>query len=171
MQTSGAKYCAATYKHNMKYKFLIIALFLSIAAKAQTATPAITPAHLKAAENVLIASGAGAQLKENMSAMITQASANVPADKKPKFIEIMNSFMAKYMNWDLIKDQMAALYAQEFTEKELKDLTVFYQSPLGIKLNQKQPVLFQKAAAIGQQNVTSHQVELQQMMQQAFKDQ
>ncbi|MEB0260840.1 MULTISPECIES: DUF2059 domain-containing protein [unclassified Mucilaginibacter] len=151
----------------MKYKFLIIALLMCGAAKAQT--PAITPAHLKAAEAVLTASGAGKQLKENMSAMVTQASANVPEDKKPKFIEIMNTFTDKYMNWDLMKDQIAALYAQEFTEKELKDLAVFYRSPLGIKINQKQPALFQKGAAIGQQAVQSHQAELQQMMQEAFK--
>jgi len=154
----------------MKYKLLVIALLCCGAVKGQTATT-ITPKHLKAAEDVLIASGAGAQLKENMSAMIAQASANVPADKKPKFIEIMNTFMGKYMNWDLMKDQMAAIYAQEFTEKELKDLAVFYRSPLGIKLNQKQPTLFQKSAQLGQQAVQSHQTELQQMMQQAFKDQ
>ena len=141
-----------------------------MAAKAQT-TPAITPSRLKAAEDVLTASGAGSQMKENTLAMITQASANVPEDKKPKFIQIMNAFMTKYMNWDLMKDQMAAMYAQEFTEKELKDLAVFYRSPLGIKLNQKQPVLFQKGAALGQQAVQSHQAELQQMMQDAFKDQ
>jgi hypothetical protein len=153
----------------MKFKFLIIALFICVAAKAQT-TPNITPAHLKAAEDVLLASGAGAQLKENTLSMIKQASANVPADKKPKFIEIMNTFTDKYMNWDLIKDQMAAMYAQQFTEKELKDLAAFYRSPLGIKLNQKQPVLFQKGAELGQQAVQSHQAELQQMMQDAFKD-
>jgi hypothetical protein len=152
----------------MKFKLLIIALLICGAVKAQTTT-AITPSHLKAAEDVLLASGAGAQMKENMSAMIKQASANIPEDKKPKFVEIMNTFMGKYMNWDSIKDQMAALYAQEFTEKELKDLSVFYRSPLGTKLNQKQPVLFQKSSQLGQQMVQSHQVELQQMMGNAFK--
>jgi hypothetical protein len=154
----------------MKYKFLIVALFICIAAKAQT-TPAITPAHLKAADDVLLASGAGAQLKENTLAMVKQASANVPADKKDKFIQVMTTFTDKYMNWDLIKDQMAVMYAQEFTEKELKDLAVFYRSPLGTKLNQKQPILFQKGAQLGQQAVQSHQAELQQMMQDAFKAQ
>ncbi|MGY4538800.1 hypothetical protein ACVW0P_003223 [Mucilaginibacter sp. UYNi724] len=151
----------------MKYRFLIIALLICGALKAQTT--AISPSRLKAAEDVLVASGAGNQLKENMSAMVTQASANVPEDKKPKFIEIMNTFMSKYMNWDLMKDQMAAIYAQEFSEKELKDLATFYRSPLGVKLNQKQPALFQKSALIGQQAVQSHQAELQQMMQEAFK--
>ncbi|MFD0766348.1 DUF2059 domain-containing protein [Mucilaginibacter lutimaris] len=151
----------------MKYKFLFIALIICGAVKAQT--PAITPSHLKAAEDVLLAAGAGTQLKENMTAMIAQASANIPADKKPKFIEVMNAFMGKYMNWDLMKDQMAAIYAQEFSEKELKDLAVFYRSPLGIKINQKQPAIFQKSALLGQQAVQSHQAELQQMMQEAFK--
>ena len=151
----------------MKYKFLFVALFICGAAKAQT--PAITPAHLKAAEDVLVASGAGQQMKENMNSMIAQASANVPEDKKPKFVEIMNTFMSKYMNWELMKDQMAAIYAQEFSEKELKDLAVFYRSPLGTKLNQKQPAIFQKSSSLGQQAVQSHQAELQQMMQEAFK--
>ncbi|MBB5397478.1 DUF2059 domain-containing protein [Mucilaginibacter sp. AK015] len=152
----------------MKYKFLIIALFFCVTAKAQT-TPNITPSHLKAAEDVLKASGADMQYKETMDAMIKQSSANIPADKQQKFSDIMNAFISKYMSWELMKDQMAALYAQEFTEKELKDLAVFYQTPLGIKLNKKQPVLFQKGALIGQQAVQSHQVELQQMMQEAFK--
>jgi hypothetical protein len=152
----------------MKFKIIIALLLFCAAAKAQTAT--ITPAHLKAAEDALVASGAGTQLQTNISSMLKQASANVPADKRPKFIEVMNSFLAKYMNWDILTDQLAAMYAKEFTEKELKELTVFYQSPLGKKLNEKQPILFQKGAEIGQQAVQSHQVELQQMMQAAFKD-
>ncbi|RYU87872.1 DUF2059 domain-containing protein [Mucilaginibacter terrigena] len=153
----------------MKYKFLIIALLFCATVKAQT-IPNITPSHLKAAEELLVASGADMQFKETTAAMLKQLSANVPEDKKQKFLEIMNSFINKYMNWDLMKDQMAALYAQEFTEKELRDLAVFYRTPLGIKVNQKQPVLFQKSALLGQQAVQGHQVELQQMMREAFNE-
>jgi len=155
----------------MKFRLIIAFLFFCSIARAQTANVIITPAHLKAAEDVLIASGAGTQMKQNISTMVKQASANVPDDKKAKFTEIMNTFLTKYLNWDLLKDQIAALYAQQFTEKELKDLTVFYLSPLGKKLNEKQPALFQKGAELGQQAVASHQVELQQMMQDAFKEQ
>lgn len=155
----------------MKIRLIIAFLLFCSVVKAQTANVSITPAHLKAAEDVLIASGAGSQMKQNITAMIKQASANVPDDKKAKFTEIMGIFMNKYLNWELLKDQMAALYAQQFTEKELKDLTVFYLSPLGKKLNEKQPTLFQKGAELGQQAVASHQVELQQMLQDAFKEQ
>lgn len=155
----------------MKFRLIIALLFMCAAVKAQTPITTITPAHLKAAEDALVASGAGLQMKENISSMVKQAATGVPDDKKGKFMEIMTGFMNKYMNWDLLKDQMAAMYAQEFTEKELKDLTTFYLSPLGKKLNEKQPILFQKGAQMGQQTVTAHQAELQQLMQEAFKDQ
>lgn len=154
----------------MKFKLLIIFLFFFSVVKAQNTNNDITPAHLKAAEDVLTASGAGEQMKENIATLIKQASDNVPDEKKAKFNEIMGAFMNKYMNWELLKDQMAALYAQEFTEKELKDLTAFYLSPLGKKLNKKQPLLFQKGADMGRQTVAAHQAELQQLMQDAFKE-
>ena len=128
----------------MKFRLIVVFLLCWSVVKAQKPGDNITPSRLKAAEDVLTASGAGEQMKENIATMIKQASDNVPDEKKARFNEIMSTFMNKYMNWDLLKDQMAALYAQEFTEKELKDLTSFYLSPLGKKLNQKQPLLFQK---------------------------
>jgi hypothetical protein len=154
----------------MKFKFLIIALLICGAAKAQTAKN-ITPAHLKAAEDMFRASGADTLFKSSMATMLKQASANMPEDKRPKFIEVMNQFIAKYVSWDLLKDQMAVMYASEFTEAELKGLIAFYNTPLGKKLNAKQPLLMQKGALLGQQAVQGHQVELQQMMQEAFKSQ
>jgi uncharacterized protein len=38
-----------------------------------------------------------------------------------------------------IGDQMAKIYANEFTEQELKDLVTFYKSPLGQKLLASEP--------------------------------
>ncbi|OOQ61472.1 DUF2059 domain-containing protein [Mucilaginibacter pedocola] len=154
----------------MKLKLTLVLLLFCAFAKAQTAaTTTITPAHLKAAEDVLLAAKADAMFKSSMETMLAQASKSIPEDKRTKFIEVMNAFMVKYISWDTMKDQMASLYAQNFTEKELKDLAVFYRSPLGLKLNEKQPLLLQKGAELGQQAVQGHQVELQQMMQDAFK--
>jgi len=154
----------------MKFKLMLALLLFCGIAKAQTTATLITPAHLRAAEDVLAASGAATHLQANIETMLKQASTNVPDDKRAKFMEVMKTFMDKYFNWEIIKDQLAALYAKEFTEKELKDLTVFYNSPLGKKINEKQPLLYQKGAEISQQAVQSHQVELQQMMQEAFKE-
>ena len=153
----------------MRLKFTLVLLLFCAGVKAQTSITAITPSHLKAAEDMLTASGAGDQMRANMDAMIKAAAENAPEDKRTKFTEVMRSFMSKYLDWEILKDQLEAIYAQEFTEKELKELTVFYLSPLGKKLNQKQPALILKGAAIGQQAVQAHQIELQQMMQDAFK--
>jgi len=152
----------------MKLRLLTIAfILLCMAAKAQTN---VTPARLKAAEDVLKAMGADSMLKKTTTAALTQASSQVPADKRTKFLEIMNSFVSKYMQWGLLKDQMAALYAQNFTEKELRDLVAFYNTPTGRKFVQVQPLLTQKGMEIGQQMVQAHQAELQQMLQDAFKE-
>ena len=81
----------------------------------------------------------------------------------------MNQFMGKYFSWNLLKHEMSVMYAREFTEPEMKQLIAFYKTPLGIKLNQKQPMLMQKGMAMGQQRVTEHQAELQKMMADAMK--
>jgi hypothetical protein len=44
-----------------------------------------------------------------------------------------------------IGDGMAAVYAQAFTEQELKDLVTFYKSPLGQKLLTAEPVAIQQS--------------------------
>ena len=43
---------------------------------------------------------------------------------------------------------MAQIYANEFTEQELKDLVVFYKSPLGQKLLRPSPVRSSSACPI-----------------------
>jgi len=151
-----------------RFKLLLAMLMFCIAAKAQTN---ITPSHLKAAEDVLKAAGADTLFKASMTSILKQSSENLPEEKRAIYMDVMNKFIAKYINWEILRDQTASLYAQEFTEKELKDIIAFYNSPTGKKLNQKQPILLQKGATLGQQAVQSHQVELQQMMEAAFKDQ
>ena len=44
-----------------------------------------------------------------------------------------------------IAEQMAKIYANDFTEQELKDLTAFYKSPLGQKLLAQEPKSIQSS--------------------------
>jgi len=46
-----------------------------------------------------------------------------------------------------IGDGMAKIYANEFTEQELKDLVTFYKSPLGQKLLSTEPKAIQLSMA------------------------
>jgi len=130
----------------------------------------ITAAHFKAAEEVLQASGVDVQFKESIEALVNQYSEQVAVEKREKFKRVLNTFMAKYASWDNVKDSLSSIYAEAFSEAELKQLAAFYQTPLGKKLVREQPFLLQKSMQFGQTLIASHQVELQQMLQDVFKD-
>jgi hypothetical protein len=48
-------------------------------------------------------------------------------------------------------DEMAGLYAAQFTLAELKQLVAFYKSPLGVKTVEKIPMLAQQSMTLGQE--------------------
>jgi len=61
-------------------------------------------------------------------------------------------------------DKFAIIYANNFTAAELHDLITFYQSPIGEKLIQRQPVIAQQALAIGQEFGREVAADVQQQM-------
>ena len=50
-----------------------------------------------------------------------------------------------------IGDLMAKVYASNFTEQELKDLSAFYKSPLGKKVIEKEPAAMEQSIAFIQE--------------------
>jgi hypothetical protein len=54
-------------------------------------------------------------------------AAQIPEANRASFMKVMETFMGKYFTWDAIKDKLGQkMYAAEFTEDELKQLTAFY---------------------------------------------
>jgi hypothetical protein len=49
-----------------------------------------------------------------------------------------------------ITDQMAGVYARTFTVEEIRQLIVFYRTPVGQKLLEKLPTVMQESMSIGQ---------------------
>jgi hypothetical protein len=150
---------------------LIGIFFLSITGlKAQTGTPTFTESHLKAAEQYLAATGMSAQFGDVINKMLKSSSAQIPDAQRAAYLKVMETFMAKYYTWDVLKESFIKIYAAEFTEEEFKQLTAFYNTPLGKKVSSKTPVLVQKGMDIGQQVLTAHRPELEQMMKDAFQN-
>ena len=69
-------------------------------------------------------------------------------------------FMKKHMSWEAVKKDMITIYMEEFTEDDIVALTKFYKTPLGQKLNLKQPVIQSKAAKLAQSRTMKHMDEL-----------
>lgn len=73
----------------------------------------------------------------------------------------MRDFLNKYMGWVSLKDDMAKIYQDAFTEQELGELSKFYESPVGKKSMEQMPSLMAKGMAIAQERMKEHLPELQ----------
>ena len=149
---------------------LIALLVLSTTClRAQTAAPAFTASHLKAAERMLIASGIQTNLQKLFTTIIETQSERLPEEKRTVFINAMNKFLGKYASWANLKTAFEPLYATEFSEDELNQISGFLTSPAGKKMVEKQPNLFKKGGEWGQKIFQEHQEELEQMMKDEMK--
>ncbi|WP_158825307.1 DUF2059 domain-containing protein [Mucilaginibacter lacusdianchii] len=153
---------------NLNLKLVVVCLFIMISHIAKSQTAPISATRLKAAEGLLDASGVGSQLTGMYGNIVDASSAQIPDDKKVKFKEIMLNFLNKYMSYAAIKPDLAKMYAQEFSEEELKQITQFYLTPAGKKMNQKLALLQQKGMEIGQQKMQAHLPEFQEELKKAF---
>ncbi len=74
---------------------------------------------------------------------------NMPPDVHSQ-IQKMMDLMAEEFSWDKMKDDFITLYAETFTEQEMKDIITFYRSPAGQSFVDKQPELMKRSMAMNQ---------------------
>ena len=147
-------------------KMIALALALLAAAPAgvlaQTTPSAHAPSHHAAALEMVEAANMDETLRQSLDTMLKlQTEQN--AELKP-FEDVMRTFFNRYMSWDALKNDYARLYADAFTEAELRQLTTFYRSPVGQKVATVTPQLMSRASEMGQRAVQAHLPELQQMI-------
>lgn len=82
---------------------------------------------------------------------------------------VMLKFMDKHMGYENIKMDVAALYAEAFSESELMELAVFYRTPIGQKAMQKLPELTVKGGEYGRKKVQENLGELRAMIAEESK--
>ena len=105
---------------------------------------------------------------EGMIKRITQ----MQIDAKPELKAIqptIEAFFTKYMGWEAQRGDIAALYAKNYTTKELQELSKFYQTPLGQKTVQIMPQLAAASAQIGQSKMMKHMPEMKAMIETELK--
>src|SRR3954447_25844983 len=102
-----------------------------------------SPAALAAAKEILAMKNAAAMyqgavpnLVEQTKNTLLQANLNYQKDLNEVAVIVAKNLAGREKE---IGDGMAQVYANEFTEQELKDLVNFYKSPLGQKLRSSEP--------------------------------
>jgi hypothetical protein len=112
------------------------------AAPPPTLKPA-SPAALAAAKEILAMKNAGAMyakavpnIVDQTKNALMQTNLNYQRDLNEVAVIIAKNLAGREQE---VGEGMAKIYANEFTEQELKDLVVFYKTPLGQKLLATEP--------------------------------
>ncbi len=117
------------------------------AAATPNDTVALAPARLALADTLMHQLHADtimqAVMTKSFDAMVHQQPALA------MYRDVFNTWAAKYLTWAQFGPPMTKIYAQEFTESELRSLIAFYATPVGQKLARAQPELMQRGAAVG----------------------
>jgi hypothetical protein len=138
---------------------LVLSLAFHVSARADDAS------RLQAARDLL----ASEHMDQNYAKTIAQIL-DAQTRTSPQMASLrvpMKEFFTKYMGWDSMKEDIAKIYAQNFTEDELKQITAFYQTPTGQKMMSTIPALTAQSMELSQDRVRDHMSELQEMIAKA----
>jgi len=111
-------------------------------------------ASMQLAKQLITATGATSVFNPLIAGVVEQAKL-LFLQQDPSLAKDLNEVAAK-MRTDLqprfaeLNDEVAKLYATNFTEQELKDILTFYQSPAGKKLLVTQPKVIDSSMAFAQ---------------------
>lgn len=72
--------------------------------------------------------------------------------KKP-LIELLTKYDQRILNANVVKEEIQKVYAQEFTEAEMREIIAFYKTPAGQKALEKAPLLATKGMEIAQKEM------------------
>ena len=137
----------------MARRLLIIACVLmgSISASSAQSPP---PDAMTAARSLVTTMKLADQYKALLPAILlalkptlTQDRPEIERDYEAMLPAIADAFAPYYAS---MVDGVAAVYANNFSAAELRDIEAFYRQPTGQKLLEKSPAIAQQAAQIGQ---------------------
>lgn len=147
-------------------KNLLIALALGLFI-ATTPSQAKEQSHQQTAEKLLDMMNMEQTLNRAIDQML-----NIQLQRNPAmapYKTIMLSFLNKYMGYEVVKSEVAGIYTESFSQKELNEIIAFYETPVGKKSVELMPELMNKGAQIGMTRVQNNMGELQQMIMEEAK--
>jgi hypothetical protein len=129
--------------HNSPLSRIIAVLVLACAGCGSTMAQEPTPAALAVARDVVITKGA-VNMADPLVHGVIESVKNSFLPTNPQLSREINEVtLALHKEYDAkrseVVDAYARAYARHFTESELKDLLLFYKTPLGQKFTREEP--------------------------------
>ena len=140
----------------------LIAIFV-LAQHDAVADTSESAAREQAATELIKLMGLEEQMLGGAAAMVDAMSSQSPELRQ--YRDVIIEWAESIMTWETFGPQLTQIYAEAFTENELRDLIAFYKTPTGQKTLSLMPELTQKGAQLGVTEAQAHIPRLQQMIQ------
>jgi hypothetical protein len=137
---------------------LAVCFLFTVSARAEEkASPA-----MKLIDAINFAATAKKSAATMMEPMIQQLKASgLPDEAIAEFKEASDRFLAKTFDDPATIVELAKVYEKHFTNKEIEELLVFYQTPVGKKTLVTLPDVMQESMQVGQMFAAKNQEEFQ----------
>ena len=134
-----------------------------LAAQGGAAPRTVTPATRAAAREVVALLNMEKVIRAGVEAMFDLQVQQQP--QMAPFRPTMQAWADKHVSGAELLDKIIEIYAEEFTERQLRDLAAFYRTPTGRRLAEISPQLSKRGAEAGAAVAQAHIGELQQMLE------
>lgn len=150
----------------MKKLLMTVALLLACAAPA-AAQPEPSPGEVAAARDLLEAS----RTRENfIKAMELGMEQGGMGELTPQIRQVLRDFMDEHFRYEDLEPQFIQVYADAFTEQELRDLAAFYRTPLGQRVVETLPEITAASQRIAMERMQAVMPQLMQAIMEAMEE-
>jgi hypothetical protein len=146
-------------------KTILLSLVFAVCAEHAAAQNSEISASREAAARELVdVMNLEPQLMSGATAMMNAMVAQTP--QLEDYRDVILGWAESVLTWEVFGPKLTAMYAEAFTENELRDLAAFYRTPTGQKALTLVPELINQAAQMGVIEAQSRRSELEQLIQQ-----
>lgn len=154
----------------MRHYFLALGILacaspLTQVAFSQQASP--TPAHREAVRRLIEVTRVRELMEESTQTMLKGQLEQMP--QLAPVANILEDFYREQLAWSVVEPDFTRIYLDVFTEREVRDLIAFYQTPLGQAMLAKMPVLMAKSNELTARRIQAAMPQLMQRLQAAMQ--
>ena len=112
------------------------------------------------------------QLEGSLSLYFSQLGGKKEENKEvyEKYLKEFSTAFDKNINWKKLESDYINMYDKLFTEKEIKTIVQFYQTPAGKKMEEKSADIMRQAIEINKKQMTTVTPALRNVMQKMSKE-
>jgi hypothetical protein len=84
--------------------------------------------------------------------------------------QVVRGFMDEFFAYDELEPEFIRIYTEQFTEEEMRAMTAFYRTPVGMRMIERTPELTVALQAMTMERMQEHMPELMERVMKAMED-